>query len=60
VVALATAHPAKFPEAISRAIGRGADIPESLAQISQRDEHYEVLPNSASAVGKFILERLDI
>jgi threonine synthase len=57
VVALATAHPAKFPEAISRAIGRGAEIPDALAQIALREEQYEVLPNSASAVGKFILER---
>jgi threonine synthase len=57
VVALATAHPAKFPEAISRAIGRGAEVPEPLAQISRREEHYKVLPNSAAAVGKFILER---
>jgi threonine synthase len=57
VVALATAHPAKFPEAISRAIGLGAEIPDALAQIARRAEHYEVLPNSASAVVKFILER---
>jgi threonine synthase len=60
VVALATAHPAKFPDAISRAIDRAAEIPESLAQISRRDEHYKVLPNSAAAVGKFILERIEI
>ena len=60
VVALATAHPAKFPEAISRAIGQGAEIPEGLAQIARREEHYEVLPNSAAVVGKFILERAGI
>lgn len=33
-VVLATAHPAKFPEAVAPAIGRAPDAPESFAQFS--------------------------
>lgn len=55
VIALATAHPAKFPDAVSRATGKMAAIPDALAGLSQRAEHYAVLPNSAPAVREFIL-----
>jgi threonine synthase len=57
VVALSTAHPAKFPDAISRAIGKTADIPKILEGLEQREERYTVLPNSVPAVREFILER---
>jgi threonine synthase len=57
VVALSTAHPAKFPEAISRATGKTADIPKILEGLEQREERYTVLPNSLPAVREFILER---
>ncbi len=58
VVALATAHPAKFPDAISRAIGKTAEIPKMLEGLEEREERYSVLPNSIPAVQKFILERM--
>jgi threonine synthase len=57
VVALSTAHPAKFPEAISRAIGRTAAIPQALAGLAEREERYTVLPNSVPMIREFILER---
>jgi threonine synthase len=57
VVALATAHPAKFPEAILQAIGILPQVPEALAKLSGLEEHCTVLPNSVSAVQSFILER---
>lgn len=47
IIVTATAHPAKFPEAIQAAIGREADVPERLAlmlagkkQSIQLDNHY--------------------
>ncbi|HEX5281639.1 MAG TPA: threonine synthase [Micropepsaceae bacterium] len=59
VVALSTAHPAKFPDAITRAIGRPPELPEVLAGLSSREERYTVLPNSVPAVRDFILSRTD-
>jgi len=57
MVTLATAHPAKFPDAIERAIGRKPDIPERLARVLGGKERYTVLPNDFGQVAKFITER---
>ncbi len=57
VVALSTAHPAKFPEAISRAIGRTAEVPQILAGLGECEERCTVLPNALPEVREFILER---
>jgi threonine synthase len=59
VIALSTAHPAKFPEAIARATGGPPDVPEELAGLSCRDERSAVLPNAVSAVREFILSRTE-
>jgi threonine synthase len=50
IISLATAHPAKFPEAISRAIGRAEPLPPFLAELLDRPEHYDVLPNREALV----------
>jgi threonine synthase len=57
VVFLATAHPAKFPDAISQAIGITTEIPPKLAGLMAREERYTVLPNEVGAVRAFVLER---
>jgi threonine synthase len=54
MVVLGTAHPAKFPEAVRRAIGRAAEVPESLQKHLERRERFKILPNSASAVADYI------
>jgi threonine synthase len=54
MVVLGTAHPAKFPEAVKRAIGRAADLPMSLQKCLEGRERYEILPNSSSAVAEYI------
>jgi threonine synthase len=54
MVVLGTAHPAKFPEAVKRATGRTADVPESLEKHLEGRERYQVLPNSASAAADYI------
>ncbi len=59
VIALSTAHPAKFPDAITRATGGPPDVPEALAGLSGREERYAVLPNSVAAVREFILSRTE-
>ena len=54
MVVLGTAHPAKFPEAVKRATGRIAEIPERLQLRLCGQERFKLLPNSAKAVADFI------
>jgi threonine synthase len=60
VVSLATAHPAKFPEAVNRA---GLDIklalPPHLSDLFERKERFEVLPNELAAVQNFIATHIN-
>jgi len=56
VVALATAHPAKFPEAVEAATSVRPELPASLADLYDREERYTVLPNDLAAVRAHISE----
>jgi threonine synthase len=49
-VAMATAHPAKFPDAIERAVGIRPELPSRLADLMARPERFVVLPNDLAAV----------
>jgi threonine synthase len=49
-VAMATAHPAKFPDAIEQAIGVRPALPPRLADLMGREERFVVLPNDLAAV----------
>jgi len=49
-VVLATAHPAKFPDAVERAIGRRPALPERLRDLYDRPERMSVVPNDAARV----------
>ncbi len=57
VVALATAHPAKFPEATWRATGLRPALPEHLAGIFEKPERVEVLANDIARIKSFIRDR---
>jgi threonine synthase len=54
MVALATAHPAKFPDAVKKACGVDALLPPAMQEIFTREERYTVLPNEVEAVKKSI------
>lgn len=54
IVALATAHPAKFPEAVARATGIRPALPEALAKIMDKPERITVLPNDVNAVARYV------
>ena len=54
MVALATAHPAKFPEAVKAATGIHPDLPERMSDLFERDEKFERLPNDIGAVQDFV------
>jgi threonine synthase len=56
IVALACAHPAKFPDAVERATGIRPALPAALADLFERRERFVVLPNDQGAVTRFIRE----
>jgi threonine synthase len=59
VIALATAHPAKFPEAVRRAgLALAPSLPPHLQDLFERDERYEVLPNQLEAVQGFMARNI--
>jgi threonine synthase len=54
VIALATAHPAKFPDAVERATGIRPKLPARLADLLQRPERCATLANDLAAVENHI------
>jgi threonine synthase len=55
VITLATAHPAKFPEAIERAgVDKAPELPLHLLDLFERPERCHVLANDLSQVQDFI------
>ena len=50
VVCMATAHPAKFPDAVEQATGVRPALPDHLADLFDRPERYDVLPADVAAV----------
>jgi threonine synthase len=54
VVALATAHPAKFPDAVERATGIRPALPAHLADLYEREERFSVLPNELGQVRDYV------
>jgi threonine synthase len=57
MVALACAHPAKFPDAVERATGIRPALPPELSDLLERPERNTVLPNDLAAVKRFIRAR---
>jgi threonine synthase len=56
-VTLATAHPAKFPETIERAIGSEPNLPNKSADLFLRREELTPMANEVTKVKAFISER---
>jgi threonine synthase len=57
VVSLATAHPAKFPDAVERAIGIRPALPPHLADLFDRPERTQTVANDLAVVEELV-ERL--
>lgn len=57
VVTLATAHPAKFRDAVERATGVRPPLPSRIANLFEREERYDVLPATFADVTGYIAER---
>ena len=54
MVALGTAHPSKFPEAVEEAIGVKPSLPAKLSSLMERHEQVTYLPSNLSQVKKYI------
>jgi len=54
LVLLATAHPAKFPDAVEAACCVRPPLPAHLADLFERPERFTVLPAEANAVRDFV------
>ena len=50
LVTLATAHPAKFPDAVNAASGVYPGLPPHLVDLMERPERYEILPNDLKSI----------
>ena len=55
MVTLATAHPAKFRDAVERATGLRPGLPARVGNLFDREERYERLPGSYDAVRDYVL-----
>jgi threonine synthase len=54
VVTLATAHPAKFADAVEKATGVRPTLPDHLRDLMSRAERITTLPNDLAAVERFV------
>jgi threonine synthase len=54
MVCLATAHPAKFPDAVERATGIRPALPDSLADLFELPERYDLLPADVAVVRAYV------
>ncbi len=57
VVTLATAHPAKFRDAVERATGMRPNVPSRVGDLFERQERYDTLPAEFGAITGYIAER---
>jgi len=57
MVTLATAHPAKFPDAVQAATGIRPPLPSRMADLYQRPERVTDVPNDLSAIETLIRRR---
>ncbi len=54
IVTLATAHPAKFVDAVERATGARPALPARVGDLFEREERYVTLPATLAAVGDYV------
>jgi threonine synthase len=55
MVSLATAHPAKFPDAVVQATGVHPGLPAHLGDLLDRPEHHVTMPNDLAAIQRHIV-----
>ena len=57
-IILATAHPAKFSEVVTKETGIKPELPENLKNILDKKENYEKFPTNIKKIQNYILEKV--
>ena len=58
LITLATAHPAKFPDAVEAATGTRPALPPRLSALMERPERVETFANDPAPIKAFVRERI--
>lgn len=58
MIVLATAHPAKFPDAVQKATGKRPALPARLSDLLVRTERVDGLPNNVEELKEMIEDRM--
>jgi threonine synthase len=58
VIALATAHPTKFPDATEKACGLRPPLPPHMADLYERKERLTILANDQTCIENFIRDKI--
>ena len=58
-IVLATAHPAKFPDAITKSINQKIDLPLELSYINNKKENFQIIDNSIEKIMEYIKGRIN-
>ena len=59
-IVLATAHPAKFPDAVENATGVRPELPAPLVDLFDREERCETLANDLATVQAYVRDKVPI
>ena len=59
MIALATAHPAKFPMTVEGATGIKPQLPADLIDLFKRKENFDILPNNIDDIRGYIINTLE-
>ena len=57
-VVLATAHPCKFPDAITRSINLKSNLPNELKYVLDEKENYDIISNNLNKVKEYIKNKI--
>lgn len=58
MITLATAHPAKFPDAVESAMGQRPALPQRMSDLFERPERVTRVPNDLEALETLVRERI--
>jgi threonine synthase len=58
VIVAATAHPAKFPDAIERAVGHRPALPPHLSDLYEREESFVRAPNDWAQIAALVEQKI--
>jgi threonine synthase len=59
IIAISTAHPAKFPVAVEEVTGVCPPLPPRMADLMERQERLDILPNDLVVVQDYVSGRLE-